>query len=103
MVNMLSPKHVGTDLTTAYNILLQLSILTYGNMQVRPNKTINFEFPRNFRKRLFQNKFKLFLLHQFNKIWYWSTYIFRLLFGIVLLSSLALLALGTTYYFLISL
>jgi len=86
----------GLNIEMANQGLLALATDAGGHLQVADTGDIVYLFPRNFRNVLQNKYFKLQLQEWWNKVWKVLFYLIRISFGIVLILSIALIAISIT-------
>ncbi|MEO1763681.1 MAG: hypothetical protein AAFR83_17330, partial [Cyanobacteria bacterium J06629_18] len=86
----------GLNIEMANQGLLALATDAGGHLQVAETGDIVYLFPRNFRNVLKNKYFKLQLQEWWNKVWKILFYLIRISFGIVLILSIALIAISIT-------
>ncbi|MEL6602692.1 MAG: hypothetical protein AAFP20_05630 [Cyanobacteria bacterium J06614_10] len=84
----------GLNVEVAQQGLLALASETQGHMQVSDSGEIAYEFPRNFRGALRNKYWQLRVQEALSKIWQVVFYLIRLSFGIMLLVSMAIIAIA---------
>ncbi len=83
--------NAGLSLEVARQELLALAADTQGNLQVAETGDIVYLFPKNFRGILRNKYWRLRWQKWLNKTWEIIFYLIRISFGIVLISSIALM------------
>ncbi|MEM6754775.1 MAG: hypothetical protein AAF630_17605 [Cyanobacteria bacterium P01_C01_bin.38] len=86
----------GLNIEMANQGLLALATDAGGHLQVADTGDIVYLFPRNFRNVLQSKYFKLRLQEWWNKVWKVLFYIIRISFGVILIASIALIAIAIT-------
>ena len=86
----------GLNIEMANQGLLALATDAGGHLQVADTGDIVYLFPRNFRDVLRNKYFKLQLQEWWKKIWKVLFYLIRISFGIILIGSIALIAIAIT-------
>ncbi|MEL6259677.1 MAG: hypothetical protein AAFR12_01310 [Cyanobacteria bacterium J06626_6] len=84
----------GLNVEVAQQGLLALASETQGHMQVSETGEIAYEFPRNFRGVLRNKYWQLRVQEALSKVWQVVFYLIRLSFGIMLLVSMAIIAIA---------
>jgi len=84
----------GLDFNLAQTELLNLASLTSGNMQVSETGEIVYVFSPQIRKILRDRNFQLRVRAWLAQIWKWAFYLIRISFGILLITSMAIVVIG---------